>query len=281
MKIFISWSGDVSKYVAEALQTWLKDVIHSLSPWISSRNIEAGSFWSIELAQQLRDTNFGVICLTRSNLTAPWLLFEAGALAKQIVGGDSLDGRSSVCPYLIGGLRPADLPQKSPWPQFQYTESTEEGTKTLLNSINSALTRVEPDNAYESSQLNRAFERWWPDLRARLNTLPSDEVNVVTPMRSESEMMEEILDLVRRLVRGLEPWRGGMQAVDEAFPDVHFPKDVQALLDFLKMTASQGLAESARKFWVEIHATRQKQLFSKDRQIDECVNGARQKDEKK
>jgi hypothetical protein len=154
MKIFISRSGDVSRYVAEALAQWLKDVNHSLSPWVSSRDIQAGAPWWIKLAQQLRDTNFGVICATRSNLTAPWLPFEAGALAKQVeglagsltTGGSSGDDNSIVCPYLIGGLRPADLPQ-GPLTQFQNAESGEAGTLSLLKSINSVLTRVEPTNA--------------------------------------------------------------------------------------------------------------------------------------
>jgi hypothetical protein len=203
MKIFISWSGDVSRYVAEALARWLLDVNHSLSPWVSSRDIQAGAPWWIKLAQQLRDTNFGVICVTRSNLTAPWLLFEAGALAKQVEGlansMSSGDDYSVVCPYLIGGLRSADVPQ-GPLSQFQHAEATEAGTLFLLKSINSVLAKAEPGNGYDDAWLRRAFERWWPDLRDQLTALPSKEL-VTGPVRPQQEIIEETLALVRELVR--------------------------------------------------------------------------------
>jgi hypothetical protein len=205
MKIFISWSGNVSRYVAENLQGWLRDVNHSLTPWVSSSDIQAGAPWSIKLARELRDTSFGVICLTRSNLAAPWLLFEAGALSKQVEGlagsnsGASAENHSLVCPYLIGGLRKADL-SEGPLSQFQLTDSTAEGTLFLLKSINSVLRRVEPDNAYDSGTLQRAFDTWWPKLSERLETLPTEE-EIAAPRRELPEIVEEILSLVRGLSR--------------------------------------------------------------------------------
>jgi hypothetical protein len=206
MKIFISWSGNVSRYVAEGLKEWLKDVNHSLNPWVSSQDIQAGSPWWFEIAKELRDTNFGVICVTRSNLTEPWLLFEAGALAKQVeVTPSSSSGvdHSTVCPYLIDGLRPVDLPKENPLSQFQQTEGTEAGTLFLLKSINSALSRVEPNNAYaDDAQIERVFDHWWPDLADRLNNLPPDDKGITAPSRRpQQEIMEETLDLVRVLVR--------------------------------------------------------------------------------
>ena len=53
MDVFISWSGDRSKYVAECLKTWLKRVIQMVSPWVSSENILAGARWNAEVTKHL------------------------------------------------------------------------------------------------------------------------------------------------------------------------------------------------------------------------------------
>ena len=42
MDVFISWSGDRSKFVAEQLKGWLKKVIQLINPWMSSADLLAG-----------------------------------------------------------------------------------------------------------------------------------------------------------------------------------------------------------------------------------------------
>src|SRR5215203_5752571 len=95
MKVFISWSGDRSNQVARALRTFLGDVNQAIEPWMSETDINAGSRWGADLARQLEESNFGIICLTPESLSSSWLMFEAGALSKSVQGG-------RVCPYLIG-----------------------------------------------------------------------------------------------------------------------------------------------------------------------------------
>ena len=94
MKVFLSWSGEESHYVAARLRDWLPDVIQDIEPWMSSADIAAGARWSTNIQRQLSETSLGILCVTRENQGAPWLVFEAGALAKTIDG-------TYVCPYLI------------------------------------------------------------------------------------------------------------------------------------------------------------------------------------
>ena len=42
----------------------------------------SGARWNDQVAVELERTNFGIICLTKANQERPWVLFEAGALAK-------------------------------------------------------------------------------------------------------------------------------------------------------------------------------------------------------
>src|SRR5260370_13401202 len=114
MKVFISWSGDLSKRVAELLKQWLPDVLQSVEPWISSEDIEKGTVWFGEISKQLDEISVGIICVTQANVNAPWILFEAGALS---------NGREKarVCPLLID-LKPETLNQ--PLGQFNAVRAT-------------------------------------------------------------------------------------------------------------------------------------------------------------
>src|SRR4051794_22380020 len=79
MKVFISWSGDKSKATAEALRMWLKLVIQSVEPFVSSVDIAKGDRGLNVIANELAESSFGIICVTRDNNLAPWINFEAGA----------------------------------------------------------------------------------------------------------------------------------------------------------------------------------------------------------
>ena len=186
MELFISWSGEKSKYVATILKTWLPDVIQKISPWVSYLDINAGARWSNAIQERLASIKFGIICITQENATAPWILFEMGALAK------ALDN-TFVCPYLIDmGL--SDIPS-GPITQFQAKSTTKEGTWDLICSINTALDKSRlPDD-----QLKRAFERCWPELGKRLSELP--EYDSEAPTVSQGDKIDEILETVRELKR--------------------------------------------------------------------------------
>lgn len=187
MKVFISWSGSKSNTVATALRRWIPDVIQTVEPWMSRTDIEAGARWSREIDEKLGETKFGIICLTKSNLCAPWILFESGALAKTIAD-------TFVCPYLID-LEPSDIPQ-GPLAQFQAKRANEKETWELISTINRAL----KEDALPEDKLKRTFDRWWPDLKHILDNLPAEKASGET-RRSTEEMLSEVIDLVRALSR--------------------------------------------------------------------------------
>src|SRR5438105_9228565 len=93
MRVFISWSGEAAHAVAELLDRWLPNVIQSVEPWLSSEDIDKGSIWSSDINEAL-STSIGVLCVTKENKDAPWLLFEAGGLSKGLT-------KARVCPLLI------------------------------------------------------------------------------------------------------------------------------------------------------------------------------------
>lgn len=188
MKVFISWSGDRSKAVAELLDEWLQCVLQAIDPWMSSKDIDRGSLWFSEITDQLADTKIGVICLTQDNKTKPWILFEAGALAKGI-------SSSRVCTFLID-LEPTDV--GNPLAQFNHTFPNHDGVYELLRTINSSL----GDRALKEKVLEKVFETYWPQFEDGFKKALSDnQPHEPIEPRSKENMLEEVLTSVRRLDR--------------------------------------------------------------------------------
>jgi hypothetical protein len=69
--IFISWSLERSKKVAEALYEWIPMVIQSAKPWMSSADIDKGSRGLQEMAKALDGIKVGISCLTPENPEEP------------------------------------------------------------------------------------------------------------------------------------------------------------------------------------------------------------------
>jgi len=189
MKVFLSWSGDRSRAIAEALREWIPNVIQAVQPWMSTEDIDKGLRWSSEVAIELEQTRFGIICLTPENLGAPWILFEAGALSKLL-------DKSFVCPFLFG-LEPTDV--KGPLIQFQATKAEKAEVKKLILTLNRAL----GDTALSVEKIEKAFEHWWPELEHILDKVPAPS-GKPTPTREVQEIAEEILEIVRAEARDRE-----------------------------------------------------------------------------
>lgn len=160
MDVFISWSGDRSQLLARSLADILPKIIQGLNAWMSDHGISVGSRWSQELNRQLDASNFGILCLTPENISAPWLLFEAGSLGKSI-------SEAKVVPYRLG-LAAADVP--FPLAQFQGVDANEGGTRELVRSLNAGL-----EQPMEPRHLDRNFKRWWPRLEARINDIQAKD----------------------------------------------------------------------------------------------------------
>lgn len=189
MKVFLSWSGDLSHRVALVLREWIPSVIQAVKPYVSSEDIDKGSRWSIDIAQELESSTFGILCVTAENLHAPWMNFEAGALSKTL-------NQSLVCPFLID-LRRSQV--QGPLLQFQSTLYEEEEIRKLLYTINSACEEPRLD----TTRLDKAFEIWWPSLKNELDDcIKQPKTADASPAQemkddSNSEILEEILELVR------------------------------------------------------------------------------------
>lgn len=110
MKVFLSWSGEVSREVATVFSEWLPGVLQAIMPYFSP-DVDKGARWAADIANELDTSDMGLLFLTKDNLEAPWIMFEAGALSKRLEN-------SKVNPILLN-IESTDL--KGPLVQFQAT----------------------------------------------------------------------------------------------------------------------------------------------------------------
>lgn len=210
--VFISWSGDVSREIADELRRWIPSVLQFAKPYFTPNDIEKGAKWSTEISEKLNESNVGIICLTRDNISKPWILFEAGALSKDLKN-------SRVCSVLFG-LDNADI--SGPLTTFQTTLFNKSDFKKMMQTINS----FGGDNSLSSETFGDVFEMWWPKLEAGIRKhLDKDQASAES-VRTERELLEEILEISRLNSRN------EMRSVAQRFSRVDIPsRAIDDLLD--------------------------------------------------
>ena len=194
MKVFLSWSGTRSREIANMLSDWLCCVIQASRPWVSTRDLDRGSLWFGEINDQLKDTSVGIVCLTQENKNRPWILFEAGALAKGL-------STARVCTFLVD-LEPKDI--EDPLAQFNHTLPNRDSVLSLVRTLNGTLGSA----ALDLRVLEQVFNTYWPQFDKRFKEVLG-ETKPAEPSkpRPKEDVLAEILENTRTLaskVRRLE-----------------------------------------------------------------------------
>lgn len=193
MNLFISWSGEFSKRVAECLKVWIPTIIQTVEVFCSSEDIAKGENWNNRLSKELEQSNFGIVCLTPENVQAPWIHFEAGALSK--VSGSRVSA-------IMLGINPSDV--KGPLARFQNTAFNREEFYHLFQSINDS-----HENPLKQAILDHAFDNSWEKLEHDIAVIvkdfsshspaPASEKSRHDELSSNNDALQEILSIVRTL----------------------------------------------------------------------------------
>lgn len=194
MKVFISWSGEVSRSIASKLYDWLPMVLQSVQPYMSSESIDKGTRWASSIANELDGTATGIVVLTSDNLLSPWIYFESGALAKAV-------GDSKLAPLLFG-LKPSDI--GTPLSQFQVTIFNKDDMLKLLISINSC----SDGDPLPDGRLEKMHNALWNELHQEIDPIIASAATKqpASPKKSDDEtlrILEEILVLSRQQSQAL------------------------------------------------------------------------------
>lgn len=185
VKVFISWSGELSKQLAKTLKDWLPGVLQFVKPYFTPDDIEKGSQWHSSISNELNSSDLGIICLTKENISSPWILFEAGALSKKF---DS----ARVCTILFN-LETTDL--TGPLTSIQTTSFNKYDFKKMIETINNKSN----ENKLLENTLNNVFDMWWPSLEKDVKSILEDKnINKNNSNdRTDKDILKELLDLTR------------------------------------------------------------------------------------
>jgi TIR domain len=190
VKVFISWSGEPSRSIAKILEKWLRSIVQHAEPWSSDEQIKSGVRWRDEIGKALDGTDYGIICVMRSNQHAPWLMFEAGALAKRLVGG-------RVVPLCID-MPPSDL--TGPLEDFQARFLDRGDMKALVHDVSDVCSSPMSDQA-----VDELFDLMWPGFEEQVTGALREKKALEKPRRSDDDMLAELVERVRRIERGQSP----------------------------------------------------------------------------
>lgn len=189
MKVFIAWSGDQSKQIAEAIHWWLPHVLSFAQPYFSPVSI--GKIWNVEISRELGQSKIGIIAMTAEGLTSPWIMFEAGAIARVIEQG------GLVCPILFN-IKTTEL--VGPLSHFNSIEFKQKEVRELVAAINKAV----PEEAREPSFVDEAFNKWWPDLEQKVQAILAAARLPSVPARTDRDLLEDAVENTRAILREFE-----------------------------------------------------------------------------
>lgn len=238
MKIFISWSGELSKNIAEIFRQWIPGVIQAVKPYYSPDDITKGTRWSSEISKELDASKIGIICLTKDNLNSPWIMFEAGALSKNIE-------KSKVVPLLFG-IEPSDI--QGPLVQFQAAKFSKSEMKKVVKMINDEL----GESSLSSDVIDSVFEMWWIRLESQIKEAEEKAKSENgKDLRTERDLIEEVLSLTREISinrrfdrerfspRAFEDLISSIERIftaiyeNQYFEIIEYAKDLQKPIDYL------------------------------------------------
>ena len=177
MDVFISWTGAASHKIAQVLNEYLSKILQETEPFISSE-IQSGEDWNKVIAERLKITRCGIVCVTPDNKDSPWLLFEAGAL---LINNDGTFGRVMT---LLLDITDSSLEQ--PLGRFQHKVASKEGIQAIIFDINKML-----DSPLGKDKLDCTFGLMWPDIEKGINEAKK-LINNTLPKRDSISMLEEL-----------------------------------------------------------------------------------------
>jgi hypothetical protein len=235
MKVFISWSGEQGKAFAGFLHAWIRNVLQAVKPFFSPDDIAKGARWAADVGAELDASNIGIIVVTPESLAAPWVMFEAGALSKNV-------GTAKVVPILVG-LEPDDV--RGPLEQFQHARVDPTDMKRLIRMLNSELR----DIALTDDRLERAFTKWWPELESQVSSLLSTAKGATTKEPTDRELLEEIVSLARTMA---EPKREPVSTPTVREERAPFSSGALTMASVLKRVATGGNLVGANLHGVDL-----------------------------
>ena len=178
IKIFLSWSGDKSKKLANVFKTYVADILPKADFYFSPDDLKGGEKWRQSIEEGLNNNTYGIIFLTPSNLTSKWIYFEAGAISKSTK-------QAKILPFLYK-IDVTELGQ--PFSDYQCKSFSTDDILTTIHEINDCQSKV---YQLPSETIKRNFNRLSNEIKTEI-----EEINNISEVIEKSETQIEDASLM-------------------------------------------------------------------------------------
>lgn len=186
-KIFISCSGKLSTQLGGIIDKWLPSIFQTVETFFYGE-AEKGVRWLSEISKELEESDFGILCITKENLSSPWIFFEAGALSKKVT-------KAHVYPILFD-VKPTDLHpalgQFRSIPSFSKNE-----IEKLIKNLNMAT-----NNSVRPEHLEKSFSSQWLYFKKDIDEILTNYDYTdkdLEDKKSTEEILNEMLYTIRNV----------------------------------------------------------------------------------
>lgn len=178
IKIFLSWSGDKSKKLANVFKTYVADILPKVDFYFSPDDLKGGEKWRQSIEEGLNNNTYGIIFLTPSNLTSKWIYFEAGAISKSTK-------QAKILPFLYK-IDINELGQ--PFSDYQCKSFSADSILTTILEINDCQSEV---YQLPSETIKRNFNRLSNEIETE-----TKNINTINEVMENSEPQIEDASLL-------------------------------------------------------------------------------------
>lgn len=205
MKVFFSWSGRKSCYIAEQFKDLLENIYYDINVYYSKEGIGAGSKWRDNIEEGLNNNDLGMIFLTESNLSSKWIYFEAGALSKSME-------TNRIIPILYE-LNAAQISE--PLAAFQSKTLSKEDVKNVVLTINEL-----SENKVPNERIIKSFDAYWGIWEKKLKEVEEINDDFVEDISDGNVMNEDQkIDEILRIMRSQQVNRNNSDNMES---NIHF-----------------------------------------------------------
>lgn len=154
-KVFITYSGTVSKAISELVHTWLRHTLHTVDLLYTPAFIKPGQRVDLLLFDLLEKANIALLIYTKEGLNCTRMVFEAGYVSK---------GNRDACIIpLLFGLSHKELPE--PIDAFKCEVFSRNGMWRILKAINN----YQGGSGVNEETLKRVFDSEWDGFARDIN----------------------------------------------------------------------------------------------------------------
>ncbi len=189
-KLFISWSGDLTKEIASNFFNLLNNVFSNISSRIFfSQYIEYGKYWYDKINNNLEKASYGVVFLSKNNLNSSWLNYELGGLS---VGNTENLTFFKVNKNVDTSHSPVNARQECPF--------TKNDIKTLLKNIKSKMNLQYQDNIDDNNLDSLILEFIYKKEECCVKKYYAD-YSYLKPQQSKTELINSELRMIYNYIK--------------------------------------------------------------------------------